>query len=255
MKNVKDAWCINIELTNKCERACSNCHHLVKYTKPWEMDMDTFHKALDSLRNWDRYIGVIGGNPVLHTQFKEISEAMKKVCGAIFLSNWGGRKSYIEDHYRYINYNPHEELCMHQPVLVSSQDMIPDKATRDRYISDCWIAQEWSPSITPKGCYRCEVMGCMDMALNWNMGLPVVEDWWKLPLKDFQKQIDAFCNICGICIPYEERRDRDEIDDMTISAVKLFKAHRKVNMVSGLGYDPEKYRKEHPEKYLVRMRP
>lgn len=265
MKDVRDTWCIQIEITNKCEKQCSNCTHLVSYCKLWEIDLEIFEQALQSLQGWPKVIGIIGGNTVLHSNFLEVTKLMEcyvpdKSKRGVWLSTWGKYgESFIRDKYGYINFNPHNEIVMHQPILISSKDMIPNEKLRKELISNCWLAEQWSPSITPKGVYRCEVMGCMDMALDINLGKPITTNWWNQPLNYFQDQIDTFCHLCGICVPYTERRDIENMDDISESNQELFTSrisNRKANIVNHHDYDYYEYKDKnlHPEKYIVRLR-
>ncbi len=268
MKDVKDTWCIQIEVTNKCELHCSNCTHLVDYAKKWEMDIETFQKAVNSLKDWPKMVGVIGGNPVLHSRYLELVDYMVKNLPrerrGMWVSNWGKNGMYkdlIQKEFSYVNYNPHAEQCEHQPILCASQDLVPDENVRREFISRCWVADIWSPSITPKGAYRCEVMGCMDMAINLNLGLPIEPGWWQRPLADFQGQLDAFCHMCSACIPMKGRNDMDYVDDVSPSNMDKFKLHFKKsqNVISELRPEDKHLMDKkrcswQPEKYLVRMR-
>jgi hypothetical protein len=264
MKNAKDCWCIQIETTNKCKNRCSNCTHLIQYTKPWEIDVNTFESALDSLKGWDKVIGLIGGDPVLHSSFEEMTELFKrrfpnKEQRGLWTADFKGKEDYCRENYGYINYNPHSEVVMHQPVLCCIKDIIEDKKERDKYISDCWLADKWSPSITPKGVYRCEVMGAMDMAAGCNLGLPIEDEWYNRPLEDFQKQIDTFCHLCSISVPLMERVDKDNIDDITISAKDVFKDSPRIKkgdyeLHSENSLTVKNKDGWQPFKYLVRMR-
>ena len=226
MKNVRDCWCIQIDVTNMCEKKCSNCTHLVKCAKPWKMDMDTFRKAIDSLSGFPNVVGIIGGNPMLHPNiFEMIGYLQFKVNRdqrGIWISTFGndGRiEGVIREVFtgQHIYYNDHNKTNWHQPLLVASKDLVPDPVERQRYIDNCWLAEMWSPSITPNGCYRCEVMGALDNALNLNLGLPVESGWWKKPLCDFEHQVEAFCHRCGLCVPMERRMDSDQVDDFSES--------------------------------------
>lgn len=62
MRSPKDMRIIQIDITNACVHACSNCtrfcgHHV----RPFFMDFETFKRAVDSLKDFDRCIGIMGG--------------------------------------------------------------------------------------------------------------------------------------------------------------------------------------------------
>lgn len=231
MKDVKFSRTIQIDITNKCEKSCSNCTHLVRHVKTWEMNYSDFKKAVDSLVDFPGMIGIIGGNPTLHSQFVRFTKYLvlrvpQKDRRGLWTS--GGpsykiNKDFIYRSYGFINYNDHNKASYHQPILINPRDVIRDKAARNNYIDKCWLAEKWSPSITPKGCYRCEVMGSFDMLLNKNLGIPIKKNWWKMPLINFSKQVDNFCINCSIPIPLRSRFDYEGIDDISKTNLKIFK--------------------------------
>jgi hypothetical protein len=226
MKDARDTWCVQIDVTNMCEQKCANCTHLVKYVKPWKMDLETFRKAVDSLDGYCGQVGIIGGNPALVPQLPEMlgyyQNKVPKKRRAIFISSFG-KGNYLEAQIReiflseHIYINDHMMDNWHQPVLVASKDIVPDPGERAKLIDECWVADIWSPSIRPSGCFRCEVMGGFDEALNSNLGLPIEKGWWNRPLSDFARQIEAFCGRCGLCVPMERRPDSDCKDDVSFS--------------------------------------
>ena len=262
MKEARETWCIQIDITNRCEKKCSNCTHLISYAPTWDMNLETFKKAVDSLADWPKVIGLIGGNTALHPQIKEFTEYFvekipKKEQRGIWTSNFFRKEEYIRSNYGVVYFNSHDQKVVHQPILCASKDIVKDKAARDKLISACWLAEQWSPSITPKGCYRCEVMGAFDMALNYNLGLPIEPGWWNRPLSDFQKQINTFCEICSASIPLKPRTDREQKDDISRSNLDLFKnaarikngkyvlfdeKHHKLN-ADPAKWEPERYRR------------
>ncbi len=258
MKDAKETWCIQIDITNRCENKCSNCTHLISHAPTWDMNFETFKKAVDSLEDWPKVIGLIGGNTTLHPRIREfteyfVSKIPQKERRGIWTSNFFDKEDLRKD-YGVIYYNPHKGKVVHQPILCASKDLIKDKVTRDKLISSCWLAEQWSPSITPKGCYRCEVMGCFDMVLGYNLGLPIEPGWWNRPLSDFKKQISTFCEICSACIPLKGRRDRDGKDDISASNVELFKNSPRIKggryvIFDEAKFKPEDMRKWEPQRY------
>lgn len=268
MKNVSETWCIQIDVTNKCENKCANCTHLTQYCNNWEMDVDVFKQAINSLvdSGWNKHIGIIGGNPIHHSRFPELAEYVRLKIGekgkrGLWISSYGKYEQLIKDVFGYINFNDHKEIVEHQPVLCALEDIIPDESLRRKLIDNCWVADIWSPSVTPKGVYRCEVMGSMDMALNYNLGLPIQADWHKRPIEDFQEQINAFCNICSCCVPMQGRLDKDGIDDITPSNCLRFAHCNRVQKGETNIVDPDTYdfsecnsKNWRPQDYVIRLR-
>ena len=71
MKPIYEFQTIQVELTNACVHECSNCTRFCgHHKKNFFMDWDTFKKAIDSLENWPRCIGIMGGEPTLHPEFE-----------------------------------------------------------------------------------------------------------------------------------------------------------------------------------------
>jgi hypothetical protein len=237
---------------------------MVGHSKNWEMGIDTFKKALDSLSGWNKVIGLIGGDPLLHTKFEDLTEIFKqkvpdKSKRGLWTSNFRDKEKYCRNDYGYINFNNHKEDVRHTPNMCSICDIVKDKNEMMKYINDCWLADKWSPSITPKGVYRCEVQGAMDMVLNKNLGLPIEKGWFNRPLKDFENQINELCPLCSISIPLQDRSDKDVIDDITPTALKVFKDSPKIKSGKYKLHEPLELKLKtkdgwRPYKYFVRMR-
>src|SRR3990167_8052720 len=71
---------IQIEVTNSCSLQCSQCTRFVgHHKKPFFMDLAMVEKAIKSLKGFTKAIGIMGGEPTLHPQFKEICELVRKL--------------------------------------------------------------------------------------------------------------------------------------------------------------------------------
>lgn len=137
----------------------------------------------------------------------------------------------------YINWNMHEETqkCEHSPVLAAARDMIPDEVKRWDTISKCWVQTEWSSAYAldynnePKF-YFCEVASAFDRVFNLGTGLPVEDGVWShhlwferdekgilRPHGPYAKQILSTCDRCGSSLKLPGRRDREFVDDISIS--------------------------------------
>ena len=69
---------ITIDITNACINQCGNCMRFCGHHKnTYYMDLDYFKKVIDSLHDFDGQIGIIGGEPTLHPQFKEMIQYIK----------------------------------------------------------------------------------------------------------------------------------------------------------------------------------
>jgi len=215
MKDVSEAWCIQIEVTNACILSCAYCTRNVRHIdKPFFTDLETIEKALMSLEEWDKHVGLIGGEQTIHQKFVEICELMTKYLPRKHRGLWtaGGmkyekHKKLIDDTFGIINFNNHKMECHHQPMLIASDEIIPDEKLRKELIDNCWLQQEWSPSIGPNGAFFCEVAQSYDLLFDEKKGLPIEKDWWKKGIEHYQEQINTFCNKCSVCIPFESQVD------------------------------------------------
>ena len=212
MKRIKDAWLIQIEITNACHLRCAHCTRAVPHVKkPFFADLEFVEKALRSLEGWRRGVGCMGGEPTMHPQFVEIcglfSKYFPKSQRGLFTA--GGKfyekhKALIDDTFGIIQFNNHENVGVHQPILVASEDIIKDERLRNELIDKCWIQTLWSPSITPRGAFFCEVAGAIDNLFDGPRGFPIEPGWWKRDIPQCRGQRDEFCKSCSAAVPMEQ---------------------------------------------------
>lgn len=137
----------------------------------------------------------------------------------------------------YLNWNMHEEeqACEHSPVLTAAQDMIKDEVKRWDVISKCWVQTEWSAAYAldfnnEVKFYFCEVASAFDRVFNLGTGLPLEDGVWShhlwferdekgvlRPHGPYAKQIMSTCNRCGGALKMPGRRDREFVDDISVS--------------------------------------
>ncbi|WP_163339293.1 radical SAM protein [Desulfopila sp. IMCC35008] len=115
--------------------------------------------------------------------------------------------------------NDHRNNSIHQPILVSRKDLgITDEEwipIRDK----CWIQNQWSSSITPKGAFFCEVAAALDTLFDGPGGWRIEKGWWKREPEDFRDQIH-WCEICGGALLDKGRLASDGIDDVSETLMK-----------------------------------
>ncbi len=225
MRPLVDMDVIQIEITNACVHQCSNCTRLIGHPKkPFFMEMDFFKKAVDSLVDYPKMIGIMGGEPLLHPQFEEMTTYLKsRVPDKIRCGLWStlprGKEKYapiIADVFGNVLLNDHTLGDLnHAPVLVAAQDAVADKFSMWYLIDHCWVQNCWSGSITPKGAFFCEVAAAFDMVFEGSGGWPVVPGWWKKTPKDYVEQMKQYCVNCSAALPLHARLDTDEIDDVS----------------------------------------
>lgn len=247
MRNISEMGIIQIDITNSCTNRCSNCTRFCgHYTKDriYFMDKDYFIAALTSLKDFDGIVGIIGGEPTLHPQFEEFCKIFKELkpnkAKRGIWSNTGGNfnkyKDIIDDTFGFFNLNDHTRNIMHTPILVASEDIVLDTNERTRLIESCWIQNCWSATINPKGAFFCEVAGMLSYLYDGIKGWDIIEnpDWWKLPLSEYDDQINWACNKCGGAIPLIPRRSTDEIDDISESSLTRLKNIKSPKIENGL---------------------
>jgi len=252
MRGPRNMHIICIDVTNKCDLACSNCTRLLENQDAfWEMTPDNFRKALQSLKGYFGVIAMIGGNPCMHRDFEELcrifqEEVPNKLQRGLWTNNYFKHRAIIEETFGTFNLNSHGEAraeanlldlhktvsgngalswfygghSEHAPLLTAVKDLFPEKEMWER-ISNCDINKEWSASIVQnKGelrVYFCEVAASFDLARNEDHGQPVTDGWWKSVARDFEDQIKRFCPGCGVPAKQKGSKDKDEIDTYTAS--------------------------------------
>lgn len=235
---------IQIEITNACINQCANCTRCVgHHPKPFFMDMKTVEEALDSLGGFQGEVGIMGGEPLLHPQFKEICELLvKKVPDrrrrGLWTSgfNWDKHEDTIKATFDkdLIVYNEHStDGGIHQPLLVAMKDVISDKSLREELKDNCWIQRRWETcSVTPYGVYFCEVAAALDILLNEGKNaVPIASNWWK-NIKVFKDQYQI-CDQCGAPIPIGGVSDRATFDLISPSNLKKLKAINSPKVIDG----------------------
>jgi len=268
----REQWVIQIDVTNRCPRKCSNCTRSLAHARePFLMDTDTFAQAIEATKDFPtesppdhlhrtKVVGIIGGEPQMHPQFRELVEIVeagiptKKHRGL-----WTGLPVGITttDRFGFLNKNTHNTRCEHQPVLVAIQDVIQDEARMWKLIDECWLNREWGCAITPKGFFFCEVAAGMDTVFDGPGGLPIKPGCWSHDLAEYREQIERWCPRCGICIPgLKGRLDSEERDDITRSNLEALKALGSPRIERGeyIQFNPILYQEDHrnwqPQRYL-----
>jgi hypothetical protein len=203
---------IHIEITNACNLECANCTRFIgHHRKPFMMDLETVRKAIDSLEGYPGAIGLMGGEPTCHPQFREICAIFREMIPdrtkRQFWTNGYKWKEYEEDilatfDKERCHYNDHtHDDGVHQPLLIAAEDVVEDKELMWKLIDDCWIQTRWSASITPKGAFFCEVAAARDHLFDGPGGYPIEKGWWKKTPEEFQDQIERSCRRCSAAIP------------------------------------------------------
>ena len=260
MRSPADMDIVQIDISTKCHLKCSNCTRLIPHQPSRDdMKLETFERAVKSMDGWDgpnKVIGVIAGEPTLHSEFEQISRRFSELWGGPLTGNgklpikdfnrfaierlfdrstgrglWtslgqGFYKHYetIMEVYGHWNTNTHEIGGQHQALLVSRDDyckttgMSSEQWEKNR--DNCWVQGMWSATINDKGAYFCEVAGAIDrLYFNGKHAWPVEHGWWQRKPEDFKDQLDL-CNWCGLAQPGPSQLDVLERDIISEQHVK-----------------------------------
>lgn len=276
MKSPRHMRIIEIDITNACDKRCSNCTRLCGHQQqPFFMNYETFKRAVDSLDGYQGIRSMMGGEPTLHPEFERFArylgskfpkrenplvypqkDFIKKIheielqnfqmiddgveridiVGPGMFSNMGAsyKRHYeiISDILPFQGLNDHLNPIYHQTALITRKELgISDEEwipMRDA----CWIQNEWSAGITPKGCFFCEVAGVLDMLLDGPGGWPIEPGWWKRTPDQFGDQLH-WCEICGFALNTFTRDSAEEIDDMSPEWYERLKELKSPKLASG----------------------
>lgn len=230
MRPIYDNTVIHLDITNACHLSCANCtRHVGNHRKPYFMTLELVEKGIKSLLDFPGRIGIMGGEPTLHPNFREILALLRDLVPVDQREFWtAGFKweEYKDDIMRTfredrISYNDHSQKTgMHQPLLIAIDEVIDDPELRKMLIDNCPFQARWSASITPKGAFFCEIAGSMDWLFDGPGGYPIEPGWWDKTPDQFQDQVENYCGGCSGAIPMETLTDgRGGRDGATIDVV------------------------------------
>lgn len=221
---------IQVVITRNCDIFnCSNCTQLLPFRKDnvREMSLECIEKVLINLKTWTGTIACFGGNPVTHSKFPQVCELWKKYVPdqrqrGLWTNNLLKYGPVIKDTFwpnGVFNLNVHGDMeaynqmhkwlpgikvwgskpSHHAAVLGNHKDFNVSETEWEYLRERCDINQNWSAGIYQREdgnpyAYFCEVAGAIDGVTKENNGIPLTEEWWKLPISNFQKQIDNCCD-------------------------------------------------------------
>jgi hypothetical protein len=211
MRAIYEIGVIHVEITNACNKVCACCTRFCgHHRKPYFMDIEIVEKAMLSLKEAPNRVGIMGGEPTIHPEFKNICKLLQKHIAlerrALWTNGarWAEYEAIIDETFlpKNVVYNDHSHTeGHHQPLLAPSDDILKDRQLWRSLVDKCWIQQRWSASITPKGCFFCEVAAALDMLFDGPGGYPIEPGWWNKTPSEFQDQIERYCVNCSAAIP------------------------------------------------------
>ena len=227
MRPIYDNTVIQIDIVvGACHLSCANCTRMIgHHRKPMFMPLDMVRKAIASLEGFPGRIGCMGGEPALHPKFREVlaiyremipDKAQREFWTSGF--KWKEYKDDILDTFdkERIAYNDHTQTTgRHQPLLVAIEEVIEDPELLAILIDQCPFQARWSASITPKGCFFCEIAASQDWLFDGPGGYPIEPGWWRKTPDQFRDQVDEFCGKCSGALPMpalsDNRGGRDSL--------------------------------------------
>ena len=228
------AWLIQVEITNYCRFKCAHCTRATRhFSKHYFVSLDFVEKALRSLEGWQKGVGCMGGEPTEHPQFAEICTLYRKHFPQEQCGLWTGGGPLFEKYREIINetfdiivYNDRtKNESYHRPPMIASEDVIEDAQLRRQLIDNCWLQNRWSPSITYKGCFFCEMAGTFDLLFEGKRGYPVEPGWWDKTPEQFKDQVEEYCRYCSMALPIQPLSHKVEVESVSENnAIRLTKA-------------------------------
>jgi hypothetical protein len=225
------------------------------------MPIEKVEEAIIAYSDWPTEISIIGGEPLLHPQLKEINALLRKYLPQEKLNlftaglpnmnletsnipcdpnscyewrpefpwtRWPENNSDLTRTYRTIRFNPHSReqmsTCSHHPLTVAVSEAVPNEALMWKLINNCWLQRCWSPTVNIHGAYFCEVGAAIDMILfDGANAWGVVKHWWKRRPEEFQEQVSKICVHCGMCLPQERQQIGDSSEIFSPLLLDKFK--------------------------------
>lgn len=231
MRSMISMETVQIEITNACGNRCSNCTRFVGYQKPYFMEFDLFKEAVDSMVGYPRMTGVMGGEPLLHPEFKKFCKYISSKIPYKQLGLWTCFPKGFEHHREiicetfcniFLNDHTRNDI-FHHPPLVAIEEVINDRNQMWQLIDKCWAQMSWSASINPRGAWFCEMAASFSMLFEEGKGWKVEPGWWWRIPKDFKEQMEQFCPRCGMAAPIKRIVSTEIIDDLSLGNYERLK--------------------------------
>jgi hypothetical protein len=233
-------WCHLIDITNHCPQACIYCTRYERHYRGdqlFHMTLAQIEQALRAYEGVPGGVGIIGGEPLVHPQFAEISalcrryfprEKLHLFTALMPRAKWQEHRDLIAQTFGHLNANEHtpqqRALCRHQPTTLAVGEVC-DEATAKELIDRCWVPRAWCCTVNHKGAFFCEVLAAMDVLLDGPGGWPVQAGWWRRTQSDCRGQRDRYCRLCSMCLPLQRQLMTEGKEKFTPGLLQLYREH------------------------------
>lgn len=199
---------IELELTEACTLACTNCETSCGFAKSDKMMTATqIEKFIDQSITSDwawRHIKLRGGEPTLNPELfdiidiLEIYRGINSKCLFYLLTNGYSDETkivldrlpnwiIIENTHKKSSYQPHHDSFNLAPV-----DLTIFKNAD--FTKGCWRSTHCGISLSRNGFYCCGAAPHIDRVFGFNLGIKELKD---VNLYSLRKLFSAFCKYCG----------------------------------------------------------
>jgi len=226
-------WFSHIDITNYCTmNSCIYCSRFLRHVpenKRYNLSLERIGTALAAYKGFPEHIGIIGGEPLIHPQFKEMCQLLLKFNGkekyGLFTSinpETSKYKDIIKKTFGFVAFNMHSPNqlteCKHQPLTLAAKDMVPNRQLRNEFYEQCFFRRRWCGTVNPLGAFHCEIAASIAYLIG-QRGWEVKQGWW---LNDWHEQINL-CELCGGAVPQERQLLCDRVEKISPSILKLLK--------------------------------
>lgn len=153
MRQIRDMSIMEIDITNACQKRCSNCTRFCgHHEQTFFMDFETFKRAVDSLEGYEGLISTIGGEPLLHPEYHRFSEYLRSVRGERYVEMNDGRcKAIVKDYLAFAKAQRWFEGAMNRGkgyLLFTSMPKTYYQCYEDveDTVTDLWLNDHTNPS-------------------------------------------------------------------------------------------------------------
>ncbi len=232
---------IQIEVTTRCDKTCSNCTRALAQVRKPDMTPDQFETAVKACREWilreNGTLSIFGGNPAASKHFIEYCQILASHLPlknrGLWCNNLLGKgeeaSKYFSKESRF-NFNVHRDVdaanefrrwfpyaqifgehkaSFHSSIFIASSDFISEDQLR-KNVANCQYDTHWSaiiiteaPDWSRLGGYSCEIASTHARTNGQALGVPVEAGWLDLPAESFEHQYEFACRRCSGCLGVE----------------------------------------------------